>query len=1185
MIVKNLFNWKTPACSKELTGAIRIGVLAVSATALALIIAFRPGSWEATASASTKNNQAQLELARMGDEVTVHAAGRGNPFINLSDGRELITPYSGPPELTTILQRNEARPLSLCSADFDEDGVPDLISGYAGPNGGIITLLRGNVDSIYPNAPEAQQRRAEGTFTDAPFLSPAFAFAVPEAADFIGAGDFDGDGHWDVVTATHGSGKLNLMSGDGKGGLRQTKRIDLPGGVTAMIVGEINRRDGLDDVVVGVSGGRGAKVLVFEGPEGALRAAPEEFAVAAEATSLALGQLDESYEMDLAIADGSELMIVHGRDRRLSLDARRQAEVRPAVLSHRSFARKTLSVAIGDFTGRQNGNDLAIALSDGTLHTLIPDKIAGDSSATSSWLAQWRDEESAALSSGLEMRLVSARISDAPCDSLIGVDSTDRRLQLIGRFGQSIAINAQMESRRLNSTSVDVESTPIAVLPMRLSEDALSELVVLNSGQSRISIASTQPQQAFVVINTNDSGAGSLRQAIIDANNSAGADTISFNIPGAGTRTIILQSVLPVVTGAVTIDGATQPGFSGSPLIALRRGATGSTLKITGGNSTIRSLDICSSTDGADGQPAKRDIEIASAGVNKIEGNIISEAGILVSSSNNTIGGTATGAGNAVAANDGSSGLLVSGQLAAANQIQGNSFVRRLPSCAPTIGCPFGISVTIQVGANNIIGGTLPQSRNVIAGTAFLTNLVINGASGTLVQGNLIGLDAAGTFISGSPNCVKVAGGIGTTIGGTSPQARNVISGSSGNDSSIETGAGVYISSDGTAATGNLVQGNYIGTDSTGSRAVGNQNGVVLVLARGTTVGGATVSARNIISGNRGSGIVISSVQSVSSAAVCVILCCPTPPPGSSADFQVLNNYIGADVAGGALPNLADGVRVDISAFSHELRNNLIGFNGGKGVSVAETSSGSGAFSAFRIGIFDNAIFSNAGLGIDLGNNGVTANDPLDADSGANLRQNFPVLSSSSVLSIVPDGDFSPATLLSVSGTFNSTPNSTFTLQFFFGSGCDASGHQFIGAIPLPLGSMAVTTNAIGNAAYSFSFDFPSGKSSGFVNSSATDVSGNTSEFSTCLEVTNPLRITSACKGDGKELKINGVGFANGAKVFLNGDQEKTSFRMDTLVIAKKAGKRATDGDMLKVRNPNGSETEKFMYMRNNCPP
>src|SRR2546423_5800084 len=73
----------------------------------------------------------------------------------------------------------------------------------------------------------------------------------------------------------------------------------------------------------------------------------------------------------------------------------------------------------------------------------------------------------------------------------------------------------------------------------------------------------------FTVTNTNDSGAGSLRQAILAANASSGTDTIAFNIPGAGVQTINLASGLPFITDPVTIDGTTQPNFAGSPLIEL----------------------------------------------------------------------------------------------------------------------------------------------------------------------------------------------------------------------------------------------------------------------------------------------------------------------------------------------------------------------------------------------------------------------------------------------------------------------------------------------------------------------------------------------------------------------------------------------------------------------------------------
>ena len=100
--------------------------------------------------------------------------------------------------------------------------MPDLISSYAGsagvPPAAFITLHRRNVDSIYPNTHEAEERKARGEFTDAPFLSPARVFEAPVEPDFIGAGDFDADGHLDVVMAARGSSQPYSMAGDGHGG-------------------------------------------------------------------------------------------------------------------------------------------------------------------------------------------------------------------------------------------------------------------------------------------------------------------------------------------------------------------------------------------------------------------------------------------------------------------------------------------------------------------------------------------------------------------------------------------------------------------------------------------------------------------------------------------------------------------------------------------------------------------------------------------------------------------------------------------------------------------------------------------------------------------------------------------------------------------------------------------------------
>jgi hypothetical protein len=245
----------------------------VGALALAWLLSQSWLSSHTTAQIQTAHAQPDgvtAPLARLSDEITVQAANRGNLWINLTDGRELVTSYVGVDRAVPALKHNQARGLSLASDDFDEDGTKDLVCGYAAPDGsGIVSLHRGNVDAIFPNSLAAQQRKQRGEFTDAPFLAPARVFELLGAAEFLGAGDFDADGHWDVVAASSSDEALYLLRGDGQLGLGEPERIELPGRVTAMVVGEINRADGLEDVVVGVNGLSGPQALVFERPRGA----------------------------------------------------------------------------------------------------------------------------------------------------------------------------------------------------------------------------------------------------------------------------------------------------------------------------------------------------------------------------------------------------------------------------------------------------------------------------------------------------------------------------------------------------------------------------------------------------------------------------------------------------------------------------------------------------------------------------------------------------------------------------------------------------------------------------------------------------------------------------------------------------------------------------------------------------
>src|SRR5262249_46136416 len=198
-----------------------------------------------TAIVASDLNASTMPAALMGDQVTVQAAGRGLPWINLTDGREVIAAHTGPADLCQVLEDNQATPLAMASADLDEDGVPDLVCGYRAQRGGVLTVHRGNVDSIYPNTPEATARRARGSYTHAPFLAPVQVFAAPAIPDFIETGDFNADGHLDIAVASRGGRVIYILEGSGAGGLARTEMIDLPGKLTALAGGDVNRPDGL----------------------------------------------------------------------------------------------------------------------------------------------------------------------------------------------------------------------------------------------------------------------------------------------------------------------------------------------------------------------------------------------------------------------------------------------------------------------------------------------------------------------------------------------------------------------------------------------------------------------------------------------------------------------------------------------------------------------------------------------------------------------------------------------------------------------------------------------------------------------------------------------------------------------------------------------------------------------------
>lgn len=555
----------------------------------------------------------------------------------------------------------------------------------------------------------------------------------------------------------------------------------------------------------------------------------------------------------------------------------------------------------------------------------------------------------------------------------------------------------------------------------------------------------------FTVTNTNDSGAGSLRQAILDANAHVGADTIAFNIVGSGVQTIVPASALPTITGPVTLDGYTQ------------QGASANTNAPNQGTNALILIEIDGTNTGTGSNAAVLFFGPVSAG-SVVRGLAINRghyAGIRVS---------------------GVSGMV----------IQGN-FIGTDPTGQIAHGNT-NYGILLNDGPSNVkIGGTTPAARNLISGNGFGgINFGANGTlggSGHLVQGNLIGTDATGgNAIAGGQDGVETTGpATSVTIGGTSAAARNVVSGNGSYGIRLFNGAGL------------VVEGNFIGTDVTGMAPLGNTSYGILAEATGATIGGSGAGAGNVISGNTATGISLSGVGIV-----------------------VQGNFIGTDLTGTlSLGNQDRGIVVfgnsEIIGGTGAGEGNVIAHNKNAGL-VVLGSTGALTGDAIR----GNSIFANGGIGIDLGADGVTANDALDADTGPNLRQNYPIVSSA--VPVVPSGT-------RVKGTFDSVPSTVYSLDFFVNPACAGRPQDFDEG-KLYVGSAVVVTDGAGHVvidemlAYTITAGQP-------VTITATDPGGNTSELSP--RIVFSINPTSGVPAGGTLVAIRGTNFAAGLTVTIGG--------------------------------------------------
>jgi CSLREA domain-containing protein len=508
---------------------------------------------------------------------------------------------------------------------------------------------------------------------------------------------------------------------------------------------------------------------------------------------------------------------------------------------------------------------------------------------------------------------------------------------------------------------------------------------------------------------TPSDGSVTLREAItaIDAGNDLGDpditgqspgtfgvnDTINFAVPGAGVHTITPASPLPFISKTVTINGYSQAGSSPN------------TNPFGQGLNTVLTVELA----GTNGQ-----LSTNGAGSNGtiIRGLVLANGVVFgIGTSGNTIEGSFMGtnaSGTAAASGGGTVGVLAAGN-------------------------------------NTQIGGTTPAARNLISG---IGNAGISSSifpvNATVIQGNLIGTNAAGT--AAIPNGAGIFLGSGATftntiVGGSVPGAGNVISGN------INGGMDV-------GGTNLVIQGNYVGTDATGNAALGNAPYGIVVEGSGAIIGGTSPGAGNVISGNGNFGLSV------------------------AFNTVVQGNRIGTNAAGTA------GVGAQSEGIQINGTNNTIGGTAAGAANVIAFQSNAGAFTVAGIAL-SPGFSGNAWLTNSIHDNGGTGG--IVVGGGANVDTQPPVLASATFAS----GN------VTVTGTslFGLTPNATYRIEFFSNVSCDAAGH---GEGMTFLGAQDVTANGSGQIPSfgPFTFAVPAGQP--IITMTATSPTNSSSAFSNC---------------------------------------------------------------------------------------
>lgn len=555
------------------------------------------------------------------------ATKRGPATIVLQNGYEL------PVSAEASRPGGTSRSTALTTADLDQDGFPDLVSGYATEGGGYLLVQRGDSEAFAPTRPENIAAANESRFLE-PFRSDAKTIVLPGAPDLIAAGDFDRDGRTDLLTAARGDDKISFAAGDGSAGFAAARSVSVPGRITTLAAGQIDSADGKTDLLVGVESESGFALLIYQSEDG-IADAPLQYGLPAAAQAIELAQLDESSWADAAILAGGEVFILHGRDQSAGIESPKRAASR---FERIDLPYSVKGMSVGQYIWDRDGrNELALLREDGMVAFIAqgqldtrpftvaerrerlrrqqlpadhPDSLARGvtdwkTSPTMAWQAA---EELSVMDASAASRaadsaapvIFNAQLSGQAADDLVVLDRASGQLKVFAVEAPAKNGDEDVSYAGLRSEmALRVGDAPIAAISMRTSLFVRPGLVYLKAGGMAPQIVPSAPSATFTVTKAADTNDGtcsvgdcSLREAHVAANTSGGADMI---VVPAGTYTLsIAGNDDGSASGDLDVNEDTTISGAGAATTILQAGTTNS----NGIDKVVGFNPLCASVSG-----------------------------------------------------------------------------------------------------------------------------------------------------------------------------------------------------------------------------------------------------------------------------------------------------------------------------------------------------------------------------------------------------------------------------------------------------------------------------------------------------------------------------------------------------------------------------------------------------------